>query len=104
MALHKEEERTCRQLGDPAALAASLANQAGLLGANAADRDEAQRLADEAHSLALRHGLSALAGQIDGLRQAIGNAPRSERARPRADVHWGCAMFERGRVALCGAN
>ena len=43
---------------------------------NPARLNEAQRLADEAHSLAARHGLSALVGQIDRLRQAIRNGSR----------------------------
>ena len=73
MALLKEEERICRQLGDPAGLAISLANQASLLGLTMGRPREALPLAEEAYRLASQHGLTALAEQIrpflDRLRQ-----------------------------------
>jgi len=59
MTLHKEEERIWRELGDPAGLARSLANQATL-----AHAEEAVRLAEEAYRLASDHGLTGLAEQI----------------------------------------
>ena len=60
MALHKEEERICRELGDPAGLAISLINQAIILHPN----PEARGLAREAYDTAAGHGLAALSSQI----------------------------------------
>ena len=57
MALHKQGEQFCRELGNPDGLARSLANQAGLLA-------EKMPLAEEAHQLATDHSLDALAKQI----------------------------------------
>jgi len=64
MALHKEKERICRELGTPERLAASLANQASLLDLKIDRPEEALPLADEAERLVTDHGLHALAEQI----------------------------------------
>lgn len=54
--LHKEEERLCRELGDPNGLAISLINQALLLARDRSRPREALPLAEEAHRLATDHG------------------------------------------------
>ena len=64
MALHKQGEQFCRELGNPDGLARSLANQAGLLAEKMARPQEALPLAEEAHQLATDHSLDALAKQI----------------------------------------
>jgi hypothetical protein len=64
MALHKEEERICRQLGDPANLARSLANQALLLGLTMGRSHAALPLAEEAFGMASQHDLTELAEQL----------------------------------------
>ena len=61
MALHQEEERLCRELGNPQGLAISLANQALLLSEKLGRPQEALSLAAEAHRLAEAHGYTALA-------------------------------------------
>jgi hypothetical protein len=63
MALHKEEERICRQLGNPSGLATSLANQARIRAQRSQFR-EAIALAEQALETAQSHGLAALAQQI----------------------------------------
>jgi Flp pilus assembly protein TadD len=64
MALLKEEERICRQLGDPANLARSLANQALLLGLTMGRPRAALPLAEEAFRMASQNNLTELAEQI----------------------------------------
>jgi tetratricopeptide (TPR) repeat protein len=70
LALLKESERLCRQLGDSAELAVLLANQAGLLSVNLSRHAEALPLAGEACRLADEHGL-ALRRQFGQLRDQI---------------------------------
>ena len=64
MALHKQKERICRQLGDPANLARSLANQALLLGLTMGRSHAALPLAEEAFGMASQHDLTELAEQL----------------------------------------
>lgn len=59
MALLKEQERICRERGNPKGLARALANQASLLG-RMNRPGEALPLAEEAYRLASQHGLTAL--------------------------------------------
>jgi len=73
MALHKEEERICRQLGSIEGLAASLANQASVLEDMGRAR-EGLPLAEEAHRLATTHGCAALARQIEPILNALRRA------------------------------
>jgi hypothetical protein len=68
MALYKEQERICRELGHSAGLARSLANQAAVL-AKRGSRRGASRLTREAHHLATRHGLTRLARQTRQIRR-----------------------------------
>lgn len=64
MALYKEQERLCRELGTPQGLALSLANQAVLFASSRGRRRDALDLAGEAYELASSHGLTALAERI----------------------------------------
>jgi hypothetical protein len=64
MTLHKEEERICRELGEVAGLVTSLGNQAVLMAFNLLRPTDALPLVEEAHQIAIRHGLSALANRI----------------------------------------
>jgi hypothetical protein len=69
MALHKEEERICRQLNNSEGLAICLANQASaLIIMNRAA--EALPLAEEAYRLATAHGFAPLADQIRPILEA----------------------------------
>jgi len=77
MALHKEKERLCRELGDPSGLAISMINQASILGLKMGRVREALPLAEEAVRLANRHGLSALARQIQTILEELRLAERS---------------------------
>jgi hypothetical protein len=63
--LLKEQETICRRLDDPNGLAFSLVNQASLLAFNQARPGEGLPLAEESLRLATRHGLTALARQIE---------------------------------------
>ena len=63
MALHKEQERICRQLGNPSGLATSLINQASIQAQRRQFR-EAIALAEQALETAQSSGLEALAQQI----------------------------------------
>ncbi len=65
LALLRQQEALCRQLNDPAALATSLANQAFLLAGQLSRPAEALPLAEEGLDVATRHGLGALAQQIE---------------------------------------
>jgi hypothetical protein len=56
MALYKEQERICRELGNPEGLSISLANQANLLKGLPGRRGEARGLGEEALRIATRHG------------------------------------------------
>ena len=71
MALHKEEERICRELGNKEGLAFSLINQASLLGLGKNQPQKALPMADEAYRLAAGSGYSSLAREIDGIRAKI---------------------------------
>jgi len=71
MALRKEEERLCRELGNKDGLSISLANQALLLNSIPGRREEARRLADEALAIATRHGYQQLVPQIQRIRNDI---------------------------------
>jgi hypothetical protein len=66
MALHKEQERICRQLGNPSGLANSLANQASIQAKRSQFR-AAIALAEQALETAQSHGLTALAQQIQAI-------------------------------------
>ena len=70
MALHKEAERICRQLGNPNGLAASLANQANSQAQRSQFR-EAIALAEQALKTAQSNGLEALAQQIQPILASI---------------------------------
>jgi len=74
MALHKEQERICREMGNVEGLAISLVNQAGLLGLSMRRPREALPLAEEAHRIATRHGLTALAKQIEPILEKVRQA------------------------------
>jgi len=63
MALCKDQERLCREMGDPKGVAISLADQANLLG-QMGRPGEALPLVEEAHRLATEHGYAALAEHI----------------------------------------
>src|SRR5437773_12149824 len=67
MALLKEQERLCRELGDPPGLAISLANQAASLAGERAQRARTRALAGEAQERGRRRGFSALARQLERL-------------------------------------
>jgi TPR repeat protein/tetratricopeptide (TPR) repeat protein len=71
IALHKEVERICRELGNPGGLAVSLGNQALILARDFRQPQEALPLAEEAHDLALRHGLTAAAEAIEPVLNAV---------------------------------
>jgi hypothetical protein len=71
MVLYKEEEHTCREIGNPKSLSISLANQAELLSGTPDRRDEARRLAEEALAIATRHGYQQLVPGIKRLRDSI---------------------------------
>jgi len=71
MALHKEKERLCRELGDPAGLATILANQADLLSQEMDKLQEAPPVVEEAHRLAAQYGLTTLAQQIKPIMDAV---------------------------------
>ena len=71
MRLHKEEEAICRQLNDPDGLAISLANQAHLLAFSRSRPEDGLPLAEEAVRIATKHGLRALAQQVEPILNAI---------------------------------
>jgi hypothetical protein len=71
MRLLKDQESICRKLQDPNGLATSLANQASLLAFKLSRPEEALPLAEEAARLAAKHGLKALAGQIEPIVKKI---------------------------------
>ena len=73
MALYKEQERICRQLGNIESLATSLANQALVMGERGWTR-EALVLAEEAHKLASDHGYVALTALIASLLNRLRSA------------------------------
>ena len=70
MVLYKEEEPTCREIGNPKSLSISLANQAELLSGTPDRRDEARRLAEEALAIAT-HGHQQLVSGTKRLRDSI---------------------------------
>jgi hypothetical protein len=74
MALHKESERICREMGNVHGLAISLANQANLLAFSRRRPGEALPLAEEAYRIATRHGLTALAKQIEPMLEKVRRA------------------------------
>ena len=71
MALHKEEERICRELGNPEGLSVSLANQALIVKDLPGRRGEARGLAEEALGIATRHGYRQLVPQIQSIRDGL---------------------------------
>lgn len=71
MALHKDQMRLCRELGDPHGLAISLANQADTLGLSMDRPKEGLPLAEEAHRLAGKSGYGPLSKQIEAIRDKI---------------------------------
>jgi tetratricopeptide (TPR) repeat protein len=73
MALYREQERICRELGNPQGLSISLVNQANNLRRLPGRMVEARRLADEALSIATRHGYQQLVPQFGRIRDAIPN-------------------------------
>jgi hypothetical protein len=77
MALYKEQERICRELGRVEGVAISLVNQANLLGLRMCRPREALPLAEEAHRIATRHGLKALARQIEPILEKVRRALES---------------------------
>jgi len=74
MALHKEKERICRELGLVDGMAISLVNQAAQLNFKMRRPREALPLAEEAYRIATRHGLTALARQIEPILNAVRQA------------------------------
>ena len=78
MALHKEKERICRQLGNVDGLAISLANQADML-ADSGQAREGLSKAEEAYQLASMHGYATLAAQIEPILIAIRQAAQGNR-------------------------
>ena len=70
MALLKEQERICRQLGNPRGLATSLANQASIQ-ARRSQLREAVALAEQTLETAQSHDLEALAQQIQPILASI---------------------------------
>lgn len=68
MALHKEVERLCRELGNAQD---SQPRSRIRLGSCASHRDAAARLADEALELAIRCGCQLLVPQIQAIRDSI---------------------------------
>jgi hypothetical protein len=77
MALLKEKERICRQLGNVQELVISLANQALVL-KQQRRAQEGVPLVEEAHRLATRHGYTALARQIEPILNAVRQAAEGE--------------------------
>lgn len=73
MALHKEEERICRQLGNVGGLAISLVNQALVLRQMGRAR-EGLPLAEIAYHLATAYGYAALAKQIEPILNEVRQA------------------------------
>ena len=72
MALLKEQERICRELGgNKDGLAISLGNQALILGLRKNQPRSALPLADEAYQLATGCGYVSLARQIEPIRAEI---------------------------------
>jgi ATP/maltotriose-dependent transcriptional regulator MalT len=68
--LNKEQEKICRQLGNPDGLAVSLANQA-LFHKEKGDAERALALAQEAHNLAKEHCMAALERQVKAILDEI---------------------------------
>jgi tetratricopeptide (TPR) repeat protein len=73
-ALYKEQERLCRELGNVDGLARSLASQAVLIAFGKRLPAEALPLAEEAHGIATRHGLTALAARVEPILNAVRRA------------------------------
>jgi tetratricopeptide (TPR) repeat protein len=71
MVLFKESGQLCRELSYPEGLAISLANQARLLRVTLSCNVEARRLADEALSIATRHGYSKYIPEFQRIRDSI---------------------------------
>jgi hypothetical protein len=73
MALHKEYERLCRELGNSEGLLLSLVNQAVMLSGTPDRRREARRLADEALAIATRDG-HRLLPDVQRIRDSISSS------------------------------
>jgi len=70
MALHKEQEGLCRQLGDLAAVANSLGGQATILHRRG-EPEKAMPLLDEALRLATQQGRAGLARKLRSLQEQV---------------------------------
>jgi tetratricopeptide (TPR) repeat protein len=110
--LYKESERLGRELSDPQSLLISLASQAALLCDIPSLRLEASRIADEALTIATRHGYAQLVSQIQRIRDSISSSEQSGATQPpsesntdgsRAPIRAGSSQsdenFERMKVA-----
>jgi hypothetical protein len=71
MALYKEQERLCRELGKKDGLSISLGNQALLMSDKLGRHQEALPLAEEAYQIASTHGLAGTANQIKVILEKI---------------------------------
>ncbi len=71
MTLHKEQEAICRRLNNPEGLAVSVFNQGSLLAFKRHRPAEGLPLAEEAARIAAKHGLRALAQQIEPILNRI---------------------------------
>ena len=71
MKLHKEQEAICRRLNDPNGLAISLTNQCSLLAFTLHRPTEGLHLGEEAARIAAKHGLGALAQDIERILNKI---------------------------------
>ena len=75
MALLKEQERICCELGDPDGLAISLANQGSLL-VKTGRKGEGLALVEQARETAATHGLEALRQQIESVLEQLRGSAR----------------------------
>jgi hypothetical protein len=67
MEMLKDQERNCRELGNPRGLGEPLANQAMILGWPMGKTRAALESAEEAYRLATTHGLVELARKVKGI-------------------------------------
>lgn len=70
MALQKEQERICREMGKREGMSISLKNKAIIL-AKMGKKGEAHRLAEESLRLAKEHGYRSLAQQIKSIKDKL---------------------------------
>ena len=71
MRLYEEQEAICRRLNNPNGLAISLVNQGELLALMLSRPGEGLPLAEEAARIATKHGLLALAQEIEPIVKKI---------------------------------